>query len=253
MRPSLVSNKTMAEPFFSQKWSQDQIRAILDRKLARGLIPSSPVAKVAYVAGTTFLGLGILVPVYFAVIFPIVAIYAGIVLLPRRLHRTDSAKNTAPLPISEVREKPIPLNDREFDIVVFGVTGLCGAVVAEYLLQMYGSTIRIAYAGRSESKLQAARASLALLTKVPGADAIPLIIADSNDEQSLINMCKRTRVVATTVGPFVKYGEPLVRACSLTGTGMPTLASKYIVICHKVGIMKWFAVIFSMQGLLRVP
>jgi saccharopine dehydrogenase (NAD+, L-lysine-forming) len=130
-----------------------------------------------------------------------------------------------PLTTADVREKAVPLNEREFDIVVYGVTGLCGAVVAEYFLSTYGSKIKIAYAGRSESKLQAARASLSALTKVPGADSIPLIIADSTDDESLHAMCKRTRVVATTVGPYAKYGEPLVRACALTGTGMANCKS----------------------------
>jgi hypothetical protein len=223
-----------SEPFFAQKWSQDQIKAILDRKRLRGMAPSGLLGSATYLAGTFVLGLGILVPAYFAVILPIVGIYSAVVLLPRRLHRTAAVTNTTPFAISEVREKPVPLNDREFDVVVYGVTGLCGAVVAEYLLQMYGSKISMAYAGRSESKLQAARASLAALTKVPGADAIPLIIADSSDEQSLIAMCKRTRVVATTVGPYAKYGEPLVRACALTGTGMLTLFLGQVMACDEV-------------------
>jgi hypothetical protein len=189
-----------SEPFFAQKWSQDQIKAILDRKRLRGIAPSGLLGSAAYLAGTFVLGLGILVPAYFAVILPIVGIYSAVVLLPRRLHRTAAVNNTTPLAISEVREKPVLLNDREFDVVVYGV---------------------------------AARASLAALTKVPGADAIPLIIADSSDEQSLIAMCKRTRVVATTVGPYAKYGEPLVRACALTGTGMLTLFVAEVVVCDE--------------------
>ncbi|KNC73749.1 hypothetical protein SARC_13692 [Sphaeroforma arctica JP610] len=112
--------------------------------------------------------------------------------------------------VSKVSLQPVEkipaLQNREFDIVVYGVTGHSGLLLA------------IALAGRSAKKLEIARAKLARLSD-PIALDFPLIIANSNDDKSLEAMCLRTKVVGTTVGPYLKYGEPLVRACARTGTG----------------------------------
>ncbi|PFH37013.1 saccharopine dehydrogenase domain-containing protein [Besnoitia besnoiti] len=109
--------------------------------------------------------------------------------------------------------------DREFDLVAYGATGYTGRLVAEYLCKHYVGPggellIKFALAARSLSKLQEARqAACNLAGRSEIADKIPLIVADSANEASLVEMCKRTRVVVTTVGPYLKYGEPLVKAC----------------------------------------
>ena len=46
----------------------------------------------------------------------------------------------------------------------------------------------------------------------------PLLEADSSDNASLRQLAASTRVVITTVGPYLEYGEPLVAACAATGT-----------------------------------
>jgi len=46
----------------------------------------------------------------------------------------------------------------------------------------------------------------------------PLVVADSDDLDSLTSMAERTRCVLTTVGPYLWYGERLVQACAETGT-----------------------------------
>jgi short subunit dehydrogenase-like uncharacterized protein len=48
--------------------------------------------------------------------------------------------------------------------------------------------------------------------------AIGLIEADSSDPDSLRAMARQTKVVLTTVGPYTRYGEPLVVACIDEGT-----------------------------------
>ena len=101
--------------------------------------------------------------------------------------------------------------DREFDVVVYGATGYTGRLVAEYLAAR-PEKARWAMAGRSLSKLAAVRDEI-------GAPAdTPLVVADADDPASLEAMCRRTKVVATTVGPYQLYGEPLVAACVRTGT-----------------------------------
>ena len=103
------------------------------------------------------------------------------------------------------------MSEREFEAVVFGATGFTGRLVAEYLAAQHPG-MRWAMAGRSGDKLTAVRDEI-------GAPAdTPLIEADSADPASLQAMAERTDAVITTVSPYQKYGEPLVRACVSAGT-----------------------------------
>lgn len=112
-------------------------------------------------------------------------------------------------------------NNREFDVIVWGATGFTGRLVAEYLFNTYGAdnSIRWAMGGRSQTKLEKIRATVA-------NETIPLVIADSHDEESLNAMAQRTRVVCTTVGPYGKYGDKLVAACVANQTHYCDLAGE---------------------------
>jgi len=103
--------------------------------------------------------------------------------------------------------------NREYDVVVFGATGFTGQLVAEYLLNKYGvnGDLRWAMAGRSLRKLELVREEL------QGSD-IPLLTADSDDMDSLLELAGKTSVVCTTVGPYALYGSALVEACVQQGT-----------------------------------
>jgi len=104
--------------------------------------------------------------------------------------------------------------DRELDIVVYGATGFTGRLVAEYLNTTYGvnQDVNWAMAGRSLDKLVSVR-------DVMGIDlAVPLIVADGSDLQSIYSMVDRASVVLTTVGPYQLYGNELVAACAERGT-----------------------------------
>ncbi|GAA4659117.1 saccharopine dehydrogenase family protein [Gordonia humi] len=102
---------------------------------------------------------------------------------------------------------------REFDVVVYGATGFVGELTADYLARHAPEGTRIALAGRSETKLAAVRRRLG-----ENAAGWPLIVADSDSPASLDAMCARTRVVCTTVGPYLRYGENLVVAAATAGT-----------------------------------
>jgi len=97
---------------------------------------------------------------------------------------------------------------REFDVIVWGASGFTGKLVAEYLFNKYGSNndLKWAIAGRDYSKLELVRDEVA-------NSLIPIVIANSDDIQSLNLMIKRTRVICTTVGPYAKYGSKLVSSC----------------------------------------
>jgi short subunit dehydrogenase-like uncharacterized protein len=99
--------------------------------------------------------------------------------------------------------------EREHDIVIFGATGFTGALTAEYLAG-HANGLRWALAGRNRAKLEA-------LSRRLGVD-VPLLHADVTDERSLRSVAEAARVVITTVGPYVSYGEPLVAACAAAGT-----------------------------------
>ncbi|GAA3699837.1 saccharopine dehydrogenase family protein [Gordonia hankookensis] len=104
-------------------------------------------------------------------------------------------------------------NAREFDVVVFGVTGFVGELTARYLAEHAPTGTRVALAGRSETKLAATRKRLPAR-----AHDWPLIVADSSSPASLDAMVARTRVICTTVGPYLRYGEALVVAAASAGT-----------------------------------
>lgn len=112
---------------------------------------------------------------------------------------------------------------REFDIVLWGATGFTGSLVASYLLERYGAggNPGWALAGRNRAKLDALKSRLG-----PGAAALPLVTADSHDRASLNRLASRTRVLVSTVGPYARYGSPLVAACVGNGTDYCDLAGE---------------------------
>ncbi|MFE6407358.1 saccharopine dehydrogenase family protein [Streptomyces sp. NPDC057837] len=100
--------------------------------------------------------------------------------------------------------------DRPYDIVLFGATSFAGALTAEYLAAHAPEGLRWAVAGRSEEKLARLR------ERLPGEPGV--LRADASDPASLRALAGQARVVATTVGPYVMYGEELVAACADAGT-----------------------------------
>jgi short subunit dehydrogenase-like uncharacterized protein len=109
-----------------------------------------------------------------------------------------------------------PATERDLDIVLFGATGFTGGLTAEYLARHAPSGCRWALAGRNRAKLEAVRDRLA---EIDGDLVdLPLLHADVTDPASLRAVAGATRVVITTVGPYLEYGEPLVAACAEAGT-----------------------------------
>lgn len=106
--------------------------------------------------------------------------------------------------------------DRPYDVVLFGATGFTGALTAQYLAAHAPADTRWALAGRNQTKLEAVRARLA--TQNPASAELALLHADVTDAVSLREVATAARVVITTVGPYIRYGEPLVAACAQAGT-----------------------------------
>ena len=130
--------------------------------------------------------------------------------------------------------------DRDFDIVLFGATGFTGRLTAEYLARHAPDGLRWALAGRNRDKLEEVRHHLATISG--SAADLELLHADVTDPTSLVQVAERARVVITTVGPYLAYGEPLVAACADAGTdyvdltGEPEFVDRMYLRHHRAAV-----------------
>ena len=92
---------------------------------------------------------------------------------------------------------------REYDLVLFGATGYSGRMCADYLLRTHKG-LRVALAGRDRAKLEKVAEACAVTPRI--------VIADAQDADALQRLAASTEVVASTAGPFRKYGSLLVEA-----------------------------------------
>lgn len=100
---------------------------------------------------------------------------------------------------------------RELDVLVLGATGFTGQLVAHELAQrVAGTRLRWGIAGRDPARLERLAATL------PSEPTV--VPVDVTDPESLAAMAARTRVLATTVGPFARLGVAVARACAASGT-----------------------------------
>src|SRR6202035_3281145 len=134
----------------------------------------------------------------------------------------------------DARSTVAPVTEtRDYDIVLYGATGFVGKLTAEYLARA-GGDARIALAGRSTERLLAIRETLG-----ESAQSWPVLVADASSPSTLDAMAAQTRVVVTTVGPYTRYGLPLVGACAAAGTdyadltGEPPFVRNSIDLYHK--------------------
>ncbi|MCG8436784.1 MAG: saccharopine dehydrogenase NADP-binding domain-containing protein [Pseudomonadales bacterium] len=120
------------------------------------------------------------------------------------------------------------MSDSSYDVIVFGATSFVGQILCQYLTDTYGvdGELKWAAAGRSETKLQQVKEALG-----SKANKLALITANANDDASLEALCANTAVVISTVGPYALYGEPMIRACTSTGTDY----------CDLTGEAQWIA------------
>ncbi len=124
---------------------------------------------------------------------------------------------------------------REFDVVLFGATGFVGQLIAAYLAESAPSGLRWAIAGRSKEKLAALHQSLQPRN---GQPEIGIVQANVDEPASLLTMAASTRVVLTTVGPYMRWGLPVASACVEAGahyldlTGEPAYVADLVRSLH---------------------
>lgn len=109
------------------------------------------------------------------------------------------------------------MEDRKYDIVLFGSTGFTGNLVAEYFAENVSlGKVKWAIAGRNPEKLEKVKNNLMHLNAE--CEDVDILECNSDDLQSLMDVTSQTKIIVTTVGPFALYGEKLVEACVETGT-----------------------------------
>ena len=94
--------------------------------------------------------------------------------------------------------------DKEFDLIVYGATGFTGNLVCDYLSKHKDvENLNWAIAGRNLEKL----------SRVSKKYSVEHIVADSFNLDSLNQMCSRGKVIISTDGPYMIYGENLIYSC----------------------------------------
>ena len=118
---------------------------------------------------------------------------------------------------------------RPYAVVLYGATSFVGKITAHYLTNFLsnakdknGANVTWAIAGRDEEKLNKLQSEL--------ESPVDIIIANSNDASSLDEMTKQTQVIISTVGPYLKYGEPLIKSCAENGTDYVDLTGEAILL-----------------------
>ncbi|MGU3647076.1 saccharopine dehydrogenase family protein [Microbacterium sp. C23T] len=117
-------------------------------------------------------------------------------------------------------------NDRDHDIVLLGASGFVGRYTARHLARSAPDGVRIAIAGRSTARLDDVRREL-------GVDW-PTIEVDTSDDTAVARVAASTSVVATTVGPYLRYGTGVVSACARAGTSYADLSGESIFVARSI-------------------
>lgn len=118
---------------------------------------------------------------------------------------------------------------RMHDLVLVGATGFVGRLTAQHLARYAPSDARIALAGRSQERLEAVRAELG-----GTAASWPLLVVDVTDDAGAAELAAAARVVVSTVGPYLRYGLPLVRACAEAGTDYADLTGETLFVRRSI-------------------
>ncbi|MCW2841560.1 MAG: saccharopine dehydrogenase [Aeromicrobium sp.] len=122
------------------------------------------------------------------------------------------------------------------DIALLGATGFTGGLTAEYLGTHLPAGATWAIAGRNQSKLEAIADRIDAL----GGVRPEIISAETGNADSMAALARSTRVLITTVGPYVELGEPAVKAAAEAGiayvdlTGEPEFVDRMWLKYHAV-------------------
>ncbi|XP_049849979.1 saccharopine dehydrogenase-like oxidoreductase [Schistocerca gregaria] len=98
---------------------------------------------------------------------------------------------------------------KEYDLIIYGATGYSGTITAEYLARRPNVNAKWAVSGRSEDKLKALVSNLSKICN----QSIDYFVVDSDHYDQVLQLALKTKVLCSFVGPYRKFGEPVVKAC----------------------------------------
>ncbi|EAQ00500.1 Saccharopine dehydrogenase [Janibacter sp. HTCC2649] len=128
-------------------------------------------------------------------------------------------------------------------VVVYGASGYTGRLVCEYLRE-YG--VPFVAAGRNEDRLNESMSSH--VAGIETADYEVTVV--DHDVEALTELFKGAKVVLNTVGPFSKWGPPVVEAALAAGVHYTDTTGEqdWLITCDE----KWGEA-FADKGLLLSP
>ncbi|XP_061706100.1 saccharopine dehydrogenase-like oxidoreductase [Cydia pomonella] len=111
------------------------------------------------------------------------------------------------------------MNER-VDLVVLGATGFTGRYVVKHLASINNETdysdLTWGIAGRSKEKLN--NLLVDLVDKGVNVKNIPVIECDIANEAMVYEVCRRTKVVVNSTGPYTTLSELVIKTCIQTKT-----------------------------------
>ncbi|XP_056641783.1 saccharopine dehydrogenase-like oxidoreductase [Diorhabda sublineata] len=112
------------------------------------------------------------------------------------------------------------MSEDRLDFLLLGATGVTGMYcipVLQELSKENGRNFTWGVAGRSEKKIKDV---LAQVGDKIGVDlsSTPIVLADVNDDESLLKMARKTKILINLCGPYNTLGLPVVEACVIAGT-----------------------------------
>ncbi|KAI8081336.1 saccharopine dehydrogenase [Halteromyces radiatus] len=147
---------------------------------------------------------------------------------------------------------------KNFDITIFGATGLTGKYIVEQVYDLatkqpsaFPSGFTWAIAGRAEGKLKEIRQELS--DKYPNASIQPptALVANIVRREQLDDMTLQSTVLINAVGPFRFMGEYVVRSCVeqqchyVDVTGEPEFVERMQRTYHKQAVDKQVTIVHS--------
>lgn len=139
--------------------------------------------------------------------------------------------------------------ERDFDLLVFGATGLVGRYVSENLLTT-SPVERWAVCGRSQERLDSLVAELC--KKHPSATCLPtVVVADAQGAPAdLEATAARAHVIINCAGPYARLGAGVVSACVSAGTHYVDVSGEPV---HIIGSYHKHNTAAAECGVLIVP
>ncbi|NDK92476.1 NAD(P)H-binding protein [Gordonia desulfuricans] len=127
-------------------------------------------------------------------------------------------------------------------VVVYGASGYTGRLICEYLREY---NIPFLAAGRNSDRLKA------VVDAVPGIDTVDHEIVDvEHSTEALVDAFRGAEVVLNTVGPFARWGDPVVQACLEIGAHYTDTNGEQN---WMIDVEKQYGAEFASRGMVLTP